>query len=77
MAKLRCPVVAGHDDEGEVAAMHRRTAFEGKSPDGSSGLSLAAVRSQWIARRWGLSEKGFMGETAFVWDGRSGYAFAS
>ena len=49
--------------------MHRRTAFEGKSPDGSSGWSLAAVRSQWIARRWGLSEKGFMGETAIIYLG--------
>ena len=26
--------------------------------------SLAEVRSQWMGRRWGLSEKGFMGETA-------------
>ena len=31
--------------------------------------SLAAVRNQWRARRWGLSEKGFMGETAIIYLG--------
>ena len=35
----------------------------------TSFWSLAAVRSQWTARRWGLSEKGFMGETAIIYLG--------